>query len=202
MKNKGLMIGCGVGIGILLIVFIVASWGIGIYNNMVSLNEEVVQRWSQVENQYQRRADLIPNIVETVKGVASFEKETFTAVTQARASVGGLNVTPEILENPQLFQKFQAAQDNLSGALSRLLVTMENYPQLKANENFLQLQQQLEGTENRISVERKKFNESVQGFNTTIKRFPGALIASFTGFKEKQYFQAAEGSDKAPQVKF
>ncbi|MCB9219022.1 MAG: LemA family protein [Ignavibacteriales bacterium] len=194
------------GIGILIVVAVVVigaiMWAAGIYNNLVGLDENVTQSWSQVENQYQRRADLIPNLVNTVKGVANFEKETYTAVTEARAKVNQINMSPEMLSDPNAFQQFQSAQDGLSSALSRLLVTVENYPQLKANENFSQLQAQLEGTENRISVERKKFNEVVQNYNTTIRQFPGSIIAGFTGFQQKQYFQAAAGSDQAPKVEF
>jgi LemA protein len=202
MRNKSLLIGCSIGAVILLIVFLVFSYGVSKYNQLVSLNEEVNKAWSQVENQYQRRYDLIPNLVETVKGVANFEKETYIAVTEARAKVGQIQITPQMLEDPQAFERFQAAQDNLSSALSRLLVAVENYPQLKANENFLQLQAQLEGTENRISVERKRFNEAVQGYNTAIKRFPTNIIAGMFGFREKQYFKAVTGAETAPKVKF
>ncbi|MBK8945295.1 MAG: LemA family protein [Ignavibacteriae bacterium] len=194
------------GIGILIVVAVIVigaiMWGMGIYNNLVGLDEGVSQSWSQVENQYQRRADLIPNLVNTVKGVANFEKETYTAVTEARAKVNQINMTPEMLSDPNAFAQFQSAQDGLSSALSRLLVTVENYPQLKANENFSQLQAQLEGTENRISVERKKFNEVVQNYNTTVRRFPASLIAGFTGFTQKQYFKAVAGSEQAPKVEF
>lgn len=200
--SKGLKIGCGVGVGLLIIAFIFTSWIVGVYNDLVTLEEQVTQSWSQVENQYQRRNDLIPNLVNTVKGVAKFEKETFTQVTEARSRVNQINVTSDMLNDPQAFQKFQAAQDNLGSALSRLLVTVEKYPNLKANENFLQLQAQLEGTENRISVERRKFNQAVQGYNTTIRRFPANIVANFAGFREKQYFKAVEGSDVAPNVKF
>lgn len=202
MKNKGLMIGCGIGILLVIVVVGFVMWGVGIYNNLVGLDEQVTQAWSQVENQYQRRADLIPNLVNTVKGVAGFEKETYTAVTEARAKVNQINFNSDMLNDPQAFQQFQAAQDNLSSALSRLLVTVENYPQLKANENFLQLQSQLEGTENRISVERMKFNQVVQDYNTTIRRFPANFIAGISGFEQKQYFQAREGADEAPTVEF
>ncbi|MFA7288854.1 MAG: LemA family protein [Melioribacteraceae bacterium] len=202
MKNKGLLIGCGAGVLVLLVVVGFVMWGIGIYNKLVGLDEGVKQGWSQVENQYQRRIDLIPNLVSTVKGVANFEKETYTAVTEARAKAGQTKIDATQLTDPAAFQKFQAAQDQLSGALSRLMVTVEAYPQLKANENFLQLQSQLEGTENRIAVERMKFNQVVQEFNTTIKRFPASLIAGFTGFSEKQYFKAVVGSDQAPKVEF
>jgi LemA protein len=202
MRNKGLLIGCSIGAAILFLVFIVFSYGVSKYNQLVSLNEEVNKAWSQVENQYQRRYDLIPNLVETVKGVANFEKETYIAVAEARAKVGQIQITPQMLEDPQAFERFQAAQDNLSSALSRLLVAVENYPQLKANENFLQLQAQLEGTENRISVERKRFNEAVQAYNTAIKRFPTNIIAGMFGFREKQYFKAAAEAQTAPKVKF
>ncbi|PID63093.1 MAG: LemA family protein [Ignavibacteriae bacterium] len=194
------------GLGILIVLAVVVigiiMWATGIYNNLVGFEENVNKAWSQVENQYQRRTDLIPNLVNTVKGVADFEKETYTAVTEARAKVNQINMSPEMLNDPQAFQQFQSAQDGLSSALSRLLVTVENYPQLKANENFSQLQAQLEGTENRISVERKRYNEIVQSYNTAIRQFPGSIIAGFTGFQQKQYFKAAAGSEKAPEVKF
>lgn len=200
--KKGLAIGLGIVGFIILLVVIIFSWGIGVYNSLVSLDEQVISSWSQVQNQYQRRADLVPNLVNTVKGVANFEKETYTAVTEARSKVGQINVSPEILNNPQMFQKFQQAQDGLSSALSRLLVAVEAYPQLKANENFLQLQAQLEGTENRIAVERKKFNESVQTYNTKIRKFPANIIAGFAGFGQKQYFQASEAAQQVPNVQF
>lgn len=202
MKNKGMVIGCAVGGVILLAIAMVVFWGISLNNNLVSLEQEVIQQWAQVENQYQRRADLIPNLVNTVKGYADFEKEVLTQVTEARAKVSQFNVTPEVLNDPQAFSRFQSLQGELSGALSRLLVTVENYPQLKANENFLQLQAQLEGTENRIAVERKKFNETVQQFNTTIKKFPASALAGMLGFKEKQYFTAVTGAETAPKVEF
>jgi len=202
MKNKGMMIGCAIGAVVLLAVGMLVVWGISSYNNMVSLDQAVIQSWAQVENQYQRRADLIPNLVNTVKGYADFEKEVLTKVTEARARVSQFNVTPEVLNDPQAFAKFQSLQGELSGALSRLLVTVENYPQLKANENFLQLQAQLEGTENRISVERKKFNEVIQSYNTTIKRFPASMMAGMFGFGEKQYFKAIQGAETPPKVEF
>ncbi|MDR3625808.1 MAG: LemA family protein [Ignavibacteriaceae bacterium] len=200
--KKGMIIGLSIAGGVLLFVIILIMWGVGIYNNLVTLNETVNQSWSQVENQYQRRADLIPNLVSTVKGYANFEKSVLTQVTEARASVGGVKMTKEILDDPAAFQKFQAAQGQLSGALSRLLVTVENYPDLKANENFLQLQAQLEGTENRISVERRRFNETVQSYNTTIKRFPNVVFANLFGFRDKQYFKATAGAETAPKVDF
>ena len=202
MKSKGMMIGCAIGGVILLAVGMLVVWGISSYNNMVSLEQSVIQQWSQVENQYQRRADLIPNLVNTVKGYADFEKDVLTKVTEARARVSQFNITPDVLNDPQAFAKFQSLQGELSGALSRLLVTVENYPQLKANENFLQLQAQLEGTENRISVERKKFNEVVQSYNTTIKRFPASMLAGMFGFGEKQYFKAIQGAETPPKVEF
>lgn len=202
MKNRGMMIGCAIGAVILLAIGMLVVWGINSYNNMVSLDQEVIKQWSQVENQYQRRADLIPNLVNTVKGYADFEKDVLTKVTEARAKVSQFNITPELLNDPLAFAKFQSLQGELSGALSRLLVTVENYPQLKANENFLQLQAQLEGTENRISVERKKFNEVVQSYNTTIKRFPASMLAGMFGFGEKQYFKAIQGAETPPKVEF
>lgn len=194
------------GIGILIVIAVIVigaiMWGTGIYNNLVGLDEGVTSAWSQVENQYQRRADLIPNLVNTVKGVAEFERGTFTAVTEARAKVNQINMSPDMLSDPNAFQQFQSAQDGLGSALSRLLVTVENYPELKANENFLQLQAQLEGTENRISVERRKFNTTVQSYNTKIKQFPTNIVAGMNNFGEKQYFEAVAGSDAAPKVEF
>ncbi len=172
------------------------------YNTLVQMDENVNQAWSQVENQYQRRADLIPNLVNTVKGYAEFEKGVLTEVTELRSKVGQMKLTADDLSDEQKFKEFQEAQDKLSGALSRLLVVVENYPQLKANENFLALQTQLEGTENRISVERKKFNEAVQEYNTKIRSFPALITAKLFGFKEKQYFKSAPGTEKVPDVKF
>ncbi|MEO8665136.1 MAG: LemA family protein [Ignavibacteria bacterium] len=187
-----------------LLFLILASsnfYGCG-YNKLVTLEEEVNSAWSQVENQYQRRADLIPNLVNTVKGAADFEKSVLTEVTEARSRVGQMKLSVEDLSDPQKFQQFQQAQDQLSGALSRLLVVSENYPQLKSNENFLQLQSQLEGTENRISVERRRFNEVVQNYNTEVRSFPTLIAAKIFGFKEKEYFKSAPGSDKPPGVEF
>lgn len=189
-------------IAFVVVIIIAVMWFSGKYNTLVSLEEGVNQAWSQVENQYQRRADLVPNLVNTVKGAADFEQGTFTAVTEARAKVGQLNVSSDILNNPQAFRQFQNAQSELSSALSRLLVVSENYPQLRATENFRQLQAQLEGTENRISVERRKFNQTVQDYNTKIRQFPTAMIAGMFGFEKKQYFEAQPGSETAPEVKF
>jgi LemA protein len=172
------------------------------YNTLIQMEEQVNQAWSQVENQYQRRADLIPNLVKTVQGYADFEKGVLTEVTELRSKVGQVKITADDLSDEDKFRKFQEAQDQLSGALSRLLVVSENYPQLKANENFLQLQSQLEGTENRISVERKKFNEAVQQYNTKIRSFPTLITAKIFGFKDKQYFKSAPGTEKAPDVNF
>ena len=186
----------------LLIVFIFSSnfYGCG-YNTLVTMQESVTSAWSQVENQYQRRSDLIPNLVKTVQGAADFEKSVLTEVTDARSRVGQMKLSAEDLSDPQKFE-FQKAQDQLSSALSRLLVVSENYPQLKTNESFLQLQSQLEGTENRISVERKRFNETVQVYNTEVKSFPSLIMAKIFGFKEKEYFKAVTGSEKAPDVNF
>ena len=200
--KKGLLITLGIAAVVVIIILGIVGWGVGVYNNLVGLNEGVNQQWSQVENVYQRRYDLIPNLVETVKGAANFEKETYTAVTEARAKIGQVRLSTDQLSDPQAFQKFQQAQDGLSSALSRLMVVSENYPQLKANENFLQLQSQLEGTENRIAVERMKFNQVVQDYNTQIKRFPANVIAGMSNFKEKQYFKAATGAEEAPKVQF
>ena len=200
--SKGLIIALSILGGLLLVVILTIGWGVGVYNTLVAKNEGVKSAWSQVENQYQRRYDLIPNLVETVKGFAKQEKDVLIGVTEARASVGQMKVTPEVLNNPQAFQNFQKAQDGLSSALSRLMVVVEKYPELKSNQNFLELQSQLEGTENRIAVERRRFNETVQEFNSMIKSFPTKIIASFGGFQEAQYFQSIAGSEKAPQVKF
>lgn len=202
MKSKGLIIALAVVGGIILLGIMTITWGVGTYNKLVGMDESVNGAWSQVQNQYQRRFDLIPNLVETVKGYATHEKETLENVTNARAKVGQMVISPEVLKNPQSFQMFEKAQGELTSALTRLMAVSENYPNLKANENFLQLQAQLEGTENRISVERKRFNEVVQIYNTTIKTIPTSLIAGFGGFTAKQYFQAVSGAETAPKVKF
>jgi len=200
--SKGLKIGLGILAAVVLLIILTISWATSKYNSFVGLNENVKSAWSQVENVYQRRADLVPNLVATVKGVANFEKETYTAVTEARAKVGQIKLTSDQLSDPAMIQKFQAAQDGLGSALSRLLVVSENYPQLKANENFLQLQAQLEGTENRIVVERQKYNQIATEFNSAIKKIPGVIIANFGGFKEKEYFKMQAGSDQSPKVQF
>ena len=189
----------GVLLGLVLLAAI--SFG-GIYNSLVQGEEAVKAAWAQVENVYQRRLDLIPNLVETVKGYAAHERETLQAVVEARAKISQMNVTPEVVNNPETLAKFQAAQGNLSSALSRLLVVIEQYPDLKANQNFLALQAQLEGTENRIAVERMRYNEVAQSFNTTRRIFPNVIVASLMGFREKAYFKADEAASKAPKVQF
>jgi len=186
---------------IVIVIFILISWGTGIYNKLVTADQTVQQQWGQVENVYQRRTDLIPNLVATVKGVANFEQKTLTAVIEARAKATSVQINPKNLDEASL-QKFQEAQNGVSSALGRLMVVVENYPQLKATQNFLELQAQLEGTENRITVERMKFNETAQAYNTYVKRFPSNIFAGLFGFKEKAYFKAQEGSEKAPQVQF
>jgi LemA protein len=201
MANKKLAIGCLMVV--LVVLLLGAVYVTGIYNSLVGLDQKTQAQWGQVENAYQRRADLIPNLVETVKGAAAFEKDTYTAVTEARAKVGQVQVNAGQLK-PDAFAKFQAAQDGLSSALSRLLVVVEKYPDLKATENFKELQAQLEGTENRITVERMRFNEAAQAFNTRRNRFPAVFIAGFFGskFADKPYFKAQAGAETAPQVKF
>src|SRR6185436_16308535 len=184
-------------LGFIVLAGIMGFWGVSSYNKLVSLDQSVQAQWSQVENVYQRRADLVPNLVETVKGAAKFEKDTFTAVTEARAKVGQVqgNTSPN---DPASVEKFRAAQDQLSSALSKLMVVVERYPDLKATQAFRDLQVQLEGTENRISVERMRFNERAQAFNTKRDSFPTNVVAGFFGskFAPKPYFKSAEGADK------
>jgi LemA protein len=187
-------------VGIIVIVAIILYSSVkGTYNTMVTKDEAVTAAWAQVENAYQRRADLIPNLVNTVKGYATHERETLEGVIEARAKATAVNINPS---DPQALQQFQQSQDQLSSALSRLMVVVEQYPDLKANQNFLDLQAQLEGTENRISVERQKFNETAQDFNTYIRSFPRNIYASIFNFEKKAYFQAQAGAEKAPEVKF
>jgi LemA protein len=200
--KKGLVAGLGCLAIIVVVVLILAFSAWGTYNNLVTLQQEVESKWSQVENTYQRRMDLIPNLVATVKGYAAHESQTLEAVTASRSQVGSMKVTPDILNNPAEFQKFQQAQAGLSSALSRLMVVVEKYPDLKANQNFLDLQSQLEGTENRITVERMRFIEAARAYNTKRKQFPGNIFANMFGFQEKAYFQSAPGSEKAPTVDF
>ena len=187
---------------IALIVVLGFATLFGVYNGFVAADQAVSEKWAQVQNVYQRRADLIPNLVETVKGFAAQEKTVLEAVTQARASAGSIKATPELLNDPAAFKKFQDAQNQLGGALSRLLVTVERYPELKSNQNFLALQSQLEGTENRITVERQRFNEAVRDYNTKIKLMPWAVVARLAGFKEKAFFESAPGNETVPKVKF
>ena len=194
------------GLIVLIVLVVIIGggliWGIGVNNELVRSEQVVSEKWAQVQNVYQRRADLIPNLVETVKGFAAQERTVLEEVTRARASVAGIKATPELINDPAAFQKFQQAQQELGGALARLLVTVERYPDLKSNTNFLTLQSQLEGTENRITVERQRFNEAVRDYNTRIRLFPGSLVASFRGFKDKAFFEAAPGSEQVPKVKF
>lgn len=191
-------------IALIVIILIVLIGGCGACNlqrSMVTLDENVKSKWGEVQNQYQRRSDLVPNLVNTVKGAANFEKSTLEAVTQARASATSLKVDPNDL-SPEKIKEFQARQGELSQALGRLLMVTENYPQLKANQNFLSLQDQLEGTENRITVARKGFNDAVQQYNTTIRSFPNNLLSGMLGFHVKGMFEADAAAQKAPTVQF
>jgi LemA protein len=201
MNKTVVVLGC---LGVLVLAALVAAVSlVGIYNNLVSRSQEVDKQWAQVQTVYQRRADLVPNLVATVSGAAGFEQSTLTEIAQARAAVGQLTIdlskAPDQVAQLAAFQK---TQDNLGSALSRLLVTVERYPDLKATTNFRLLQTQLEGTENRISVERNRFNEAVQRYNTATKTFPGVFVARFFAHVEKPYFAAAEGTDKPPKVEF
>ena len=193
-KNKTLWI-------IIAVVLVLFFWVRGVYNSLVTQDESVKTAWRQVENQYQRRLDLIPNLVNTVKGYASHERETLEGVINARANATKTTIDPSNL-NEETMKQFQAAQGELSNALSRLMVVVERYPDLKANQNFLELQAQLEGTENRISVERKRFNETAQSYNTNIRSFPTNILAGMFGFQPKAYFAAESGAEKAPTVEF
>ena len=200
--------GCLITLIVVAAVILIAGIGMysyikNTYNTMITLEENVTQKWAQVENVYQRRADLIPNLVEVVKGYASHERETLEAVVNARSKVGGqINVGPDMLNNPEAFAQFQQAQGALTSALQRLMVVVERYPDLKADQRFADLQVQLEGTENRITVERGRFNEAVQGYNTTMRQFPTNIIAGFFGFEQKVYFKADAEAEKVPEVKF
>jgi LemA protein len=187
---------------VLVLAIVFGLWMFSSYNNLVGLDESVKAAWSQVENVYQRRADLIPNLVRTVEGAANFERETLTQVIEARSKATAIQLTPEALADPQALARFQQAQDALGSALSRLMAVAEAYPEIKANQNYLQLQDELAGTENRIAVERKRFNEAAQLYNSTRRRFPTVLIAGMLGFQEKAYFQAAPGAERPPEVRF
>ena len=207
MGRLGLL-GC-VG-GLILVLLIFGGWFVGVRNHLVELDQQVQAQWAQVENDYQRRFDLIPNLVRTVQGVANFEKSTLEAVVNARSRVGQMQMPAggapgaqsDIPNNPQALAQFEQAQAGLSSALSRLLVVVERYPDLKSNQNFLQLQSQLEGTENRIAVERRRYNEVAQQYNASVLKFPANLVANFSGFKPKAYFKGVEGSNQAPEVNF
>ena len=196
MKRSSIILLSVAGILILAIF-----WGVSKYNGLVTKDEAVSGQWANVENQYQRRADLIPNLVATVKGYASHESETLEGVVAARAKATQITVDPNNL-TPEKLQQYQAAQGELSSALGKLLMITENYPELKANQNFLELQAQLEGTENRIATERGRFNELSKDLNATVRKFPTNIVASLAGFEKKAYFDAEEGSEKAPEVKF
>lgn len=186
---------------IIVVAVLAVVWGITGYNGLVGMDEGVQTKWADVETQYQRRADLIPNLVNTVKGYAAHESETLQAVVEARAKATSMNIDPSNMSAEQI-ANFQKAQDGVSSALSRLLVTVEKYPDLKANENFKELQAQLEGTENRISVARRDYNEAARKYNTTLRSFPKNILAGMFGFEKKAYFEAQEGSEQAPTVQF
>jgi len=196
MKKSWIILGV-----VVLFILVLVFTAVGSYNSMVTKDESVTGQWSQVENVYQRRSDLIPNLVNTVKGYAAHEKETLEGVVEARAKATQTTIDPSKL-NAESIKQFAAAQDGLSSALSKLMVVVERYPDLKANQNFLELQAQLEGTENRIAVERKKFNETAKDYNTYIRKFPKNLFAGMFGFDKRDYFEAQEGAEKAPEVKF
>ncbi len=196
--KKTLIITVAIALVVLGMIFL---WVQGTYNGLVSSQEDVNRAWADVQSTYQRRADLIPNLVETVKGYAAHEREVLTGVADARSRVGQMVVSAENL-TPEALRNFQAAQQQLSGALTRLLAVAEQYPDLKANQNFLDLQTQLEGTENRINVARSRFNESAQGYNTRRRRFPAIVIANLLGFGLKPYFEAEAGAERAPKVSF
>ena len=185
-----------------LAVIAVLGWFVSVNNDLVAKDQAVLEAWAQVQNVYQRRADLIPNLVETVTGFAAQERTVLEEVTRARASVAGMKITPEVLRDPEALKKFQEAQAQLGGALSRLLVVVERYPELRSNQNFLALQSQLEGTENRITVERRRYNEAVREYNTAVRRFPASFVASLRGFQERPFFEATPGSQAPPPVKF
>lgn len=193
--NKSIIIG-------LVVVAVLGIYGMTVNNSLVQMEERVNQSWAQVENQYQRRADLIPNLVNTVKGAADFEQQVLTDVVEARSRATSIQIDANDLNDPQQVAQFQQAQQQLSGALSRLLATVEDYPELQANQNFRDLQTQLEGTENRISTERMRFNEAISSYNTSIRQFPRSLFAGMLGFEEKAYFEADEGAEEVPEVDF
>ncbi|NVN94395.1 MAG: LemA family protein [Bacteroidetes bacterium] len=190
-----------IGIVAIAVVFLLIVSMISMYNKMPNLEEGVNSQWAKVESAYQRRSDLIPNLVNTVKGVANFEQQTLIGVVEARAKATSVSIDPTKMTAANM-QQFQKAQDGLGSALSKLMVVVEKYPELKATQNFLELQSQLEGTENRINVERNKFNEEAQKYNSFIRRFPNNMFAGMFGFQKKAYFEATAGAEKAPEVKF
>jgi LemA protein len=191
------------GLGFIVLIVIIVALISGTYNKMVRADEGVSSAWGQVQNVYQRRFDLIPNLVATVQGYASHESDVLTQVTEARSNAGGvMNISDEVLNDPEAFARFQQTQNELGSALQRLLVVTENYPDLKANENFLALQDQLEGTENRITVERQRFNDAVREYNSMIRMFPGSIIAGINGFEQRDYFAADQSAQNAPRVEF
>ncbi len=196
---RGLIASLVVVAGLLAVV---AGWAVSVNNQVVRLDQNVNEKWAQVQNVYQRRADLIPNLVETVRGFATQERTVLEEVTKARASATRTQLPPEALNDPKALDRFQSAQNALSGALSRLLVVVERYPDLKSNQNFLALQTQLEGTENRIAVERRRFNEAVREYNTRLKLYPGSLVARVVGFQPKAFFEATPDAAIPPKVKF
>ncbi|MFH1996666.1 MAG: LemA family protein [Candidatus Omnitrophota bacterium] len=198
MKKEQLIV-----LGVVLLVIVLAvSFFTGTYNRLVAAEENVDSSWSQVENVYQRRTDLVPNLVAIVRAYAKHEKDTLEGVINARAKASQMNINADVVNNPEMLEQFQKAQGALSSALSRLMVVIERYPELKADQNFLTLQAQIEGTENRITVERKRYNDSAKLFNTLRRTFPNIFIAKIMGFAKKSYFTADEGADKAPAVKF
>jgi LemA protein len=187
---------------VLLLAIATVGWAISVNNQLVRLDQDVSEKWAQVQNVYQRRVDLIPNLVETVKGFASQERTVLNEVTSARARASSIQLPPQALTDPSALRRFQEAQTQLGGALSRLLVTVERYPELKSNQNFLELQSQLEGTENRIAVERRRFNEAVREYNTRVRLFPGSVVAGLRGFRQKAFFEATAEAQTPPKVKF
>ena len=187
----------GIGIAVILVI-----WGISVQRGLVEKEERVQEAWGFVQSQYERRADLIPNLVSTVRGAADFERETLEAVISARSQATSIQLGADALNDPQAMENFQAAQGQLSGALSRLLVTVERYPEIQANQNFRDLQVQLEGTENRISTERNRFNSAVREYNTALRLFPGNILAGMMGFQSVSYFEATAGAERAPTVEF
>ena len=199
--KRGCLVGIIIGAVIALFILVMVLWGVKVYNGMITMGETVTSQWGNVETTYQRRMDLIPNFVNTVKGAANFEQQTLTQVIEARAKATSVTIDPKNL-NEQTMAQFQQAQGQVSSALARLMVVVEKYPELKATQNFRDLQVALEGTENRIAVERRKFNEVAQAYNIYIKRFPQNFIAGMFGFQAKPYFKSAEGAENAPKVNF